>query len=192
MTNYYPGAGNLTSFHDGECYGSLELCFRSSLLCTLQTCDLTLAQMSYRPNLGGNVVFAALFGLCIVAQLVLGIRTKTWAFMTATILGLVLEIIGYIGRIMLHNNPFSYNAFIIYLVCLTIAPAFLSGAIYLCLSRIVVIYGESLSRFKPRTYTIVFCSCDFFSLLLQAVGGAIASTSETGSSSVSYSLLSKI
>lgn len=35
-------------------------------------------------------------------------------------------------------------------------------------------YGAHLSRFKPRTYTIVFVTCDILSLSLQAVGGAIA------------------
>lgn len=66
-----------------------------------------------------------------------------------------------------------------YLVCLTIAPAFLSAAIYLCLSRIVVAYGEQVSRFRARTYTIVFISCDFLALLLQAAGGGIASSADT-------------
>jgi RTA1 like protein len=41
-----------------------------------------------------------------------------------------------------------------YLITQTIAPAFLSAAIYLCLSRIVVVYGTQLFRFKPRTNTI--------------------------------------
>jgi hypothetical protein len=62
------------------------------------------------------------------------------------------------------------------LVTLTIGPAFLSGSIYLCLARIVVVFGQDLSRFKPRTYTITFMTCDFISLLLQAAGGAIASS----------------
>ena len=67
-----------------------------------------------------------------------------------------------------------------YLVCITIGPAFLSASIYLCLARLVVLYGESLSRFRPATYTIFFISCDFLSLLLQATGGAIASTAKPG------------
>lgn len=76
----------------------------------------------------------------------------------------------------MHFNPFNHDDFLMYLVALTIAPAFLSAAIYLCLSRIVIVYGTHLSRFRPRTYTIVFCSCDFISLLLQAVGGGIAAS----------------
>jgi hypothetical protein len=66
-----------------------------------------------------------------------------------------------------------------YLVTLTIGPAFLSASIYLCLARIVTAFGGHLSRFKPRTYTIVFMSCDLVSLVLQALGGAIAAGANT-------------
>ena len=63
-----------------------------------------------------------------------------------------------------------------YLVAMTVAPAFLSAAIYLCLGRIIVIYGEGISRLRPGTYTLIFVCCDFLSLLLQAAGGAITAT----------------
>lgn len=183
MTTFWPGT-NLTSYHDDSCFGNITLCIMSGEYCNLDNCDLTLAQIDYRPNLIGNGIVASFFALCILAQLVLGIRYKTWAFMGAINFGLVLEVVGYTGRIMLYRNPFDNNAFLIYLVCLTIAPALLSGAIYLCLARIIVVYGETLSRFKPRTYALSFSSCDFFSLLLQAVGGAIASVAND------YSLVS--
>lgn len=50
----------------------------------------------------------------------------------------------------------------------------MTAAIYLCLSRIVVLYGEHLSFFRPRTLAVVFMTSDFLSLILQAAGGAIA------------------
>ena len=82
---------------------------------------------------------------------------------------------------MLHNNPFTHGNFIMYLVTLTIAPALLTAAIYLCLARIVNVFGAHLSFFKPRTYTIVFCGCDLISLVLQALGGGIAATAHNDS-----------
>ena len=69
-----------------------------------------------------------------------------------------------------------------YLIGLTIGPAFLSGAIYLCLARIIVVYGRNISRIRPAWYTIAFICFDLFSLVLQAIGGAIASTSDSQSS----------
>lgn len=60
---------------------------------------------------------------------------------------------------------------------LTIAPVFLTAAIYLCLSRIIVIYGTHLAPLKPRAVSLLFMCSDFLSLVLQAAGGAIAETS---------------
>jgi hypothetical protein len=65
-----------------------------------------------------------------------------------------------------------------YLICLTIAPAFFTAAIYLCLGRIITVYGEEHSRLKPRTYTYLFVTCDLISLVLQAAGGAITSIAD--------------
>ncbi|KAL2861187.1 RTA1 domain-containing protein [Aspergillus lucknowensis] len=147
-------------------------------LCTLQTCPMSMASVEYIPVLWGNILFMALFGGAALVQIGLGIRYRTWTFMVAMVLGLAGEVVGYVGRVNLHDNPFDGDAFLTYLVCLTIAPAFLTAAIYLTLSRIVVAYGEKISFFKPRTYTITFITFDFIALLLQAIGGAIASTAD--------------
>lgn len=164
-------------------YGNITLLLNPNRLCNISICDLTLAHFTYIPNLAGNTLYAATFGVYIIINLFLGIRYKTWGYMVSMCLGLLGEVIGYISRILLHNNPFdpSGNNFIIYLVCLTIAPAFFSAAVYLCLGRIVVVYGENLSRFYPRTYTLIFCGCDIFSLVLQAAGGGIAANANTNS-----------
>lgn len=61
------------------------------------------------------------------------------------------------------------------IVCLTIAPAFLAAGIYLTLSRIVITFGPANSRIKPLSYPRIFIPCDFGSLLLQAIGGGMAS-----------------
>lgn len=63
---------------------------------------------------------------------------------------------------------------------ITIAPAFLSASIYLCLSRLAVACGTGVARFSPKTYTITFVCCDILSLALQATGGGLAATSKTG------------
>ena len=97
--------------------------------------------------------------------------------------GLGLEAVGYVGRIMARSNPFAFNPFLIYIICLTIAPAFLTAAIYLCLARIIVVYGEGNARFKPRTYSIVFMFSDFVALVLQGAGGGIAATASDGDAS---------
>lgn len=85
----------------------------------------------YLPTLAGNGIFAGIFGALVIGQLYLGIKHKTWGYMSAMILGLTLEIIGYVARVMLHNSPFDNNDFLMSLVCLTIAPALLSASVCL-------------------------------------------------------------
>ena len=180
-TLFIPTDG-LTGFnrHNHTGYGNLIL-LANPTLCNLTTCDLTLAPIAYIPSLAGNAFYCAIFGLYLFINIYLGIKHKTWGYGVAMFFGLVGEIVGYASRIALNKSPFdpTGNDFIIYIVCLTIAPAFLSAAIYLCLGRIVVVFGESISRFRPRTYTLIFCFCDFFSLVLQGAGGGIASTATT-------------
>ncbi|KAK3389578.1 putative RTA1 domain protein [Podospora didyma] len=153
--------------------------------CTVDTCSLEFSYSSYRLTFLGNLVYALVFAICLVAQLVYGFRHRTWGFTATFFCGLVLEILGYTGRMLMYYNPFKQTNFMLYLVPLTIAPAFLSAGIYLCLARIVVLYNTEkdaeVSRLKPRTYTLIFVACDFASLLLQAAGGAIASMADTTS-----------
>lgn len=145
-------------------------------LCTLDTCPMSMATIGYLPVLWGQILFIAIFGAALIAHIGLGIRYKTWTFSIAMFFGLIGEAVGYAGRISLHDNPFNGDAFLQYLVALTIAPAFLTAAIYLTLSRIVVAYGEKISYFKPRTYTITFITFDIIALVLQGLGGGIASS----------------
>ncbi len=120
---------NLThSYGHGVGYGN-ETLLADPSLCTLETCDLSLASFLYIPTLPGNAIFAGIFGVTIIAQLYLGIKHKIWGYMIAMLLGLLLEVVGYVGRIMLHNAPFDDNNFLMYLVTLTIAPALLSASV---------------------------------------------------------------
>ncbi|KAK9250323.1 RTA1 like protein-domain-containing protein [Lipomyces tetrasporus] len=150
--------------------------------CTLQTCTLAQAHFTYVPSLAGNAFFVGWFSLLIVLQVLLVIKYKIWGYFVAMSGGISLEILGYIGRIQMSYNPFTMSPYLLYMICLTTGPAFLSAAVYLCLSRIVVVYGEKLSRFKPRTYTLFFITFDVISLGLQGSGGGIAASADTQSS----------
>ncbi|KAG0649575.1 Himeic acid A biosynthesis cluster [Hyphodiscus hymeniophilus] len=93
--------------------------------------------------------------------------------------GLILEVLGYIGRLSMHYNVFNENLFLINIICLTIAPVFFTAAIYLTLARIIVYYGTYNSRLSPKAYSIVFMTSDVIALILQSVGGGIADEAST-------------
>ena len=81
--------------------------------CTLQTCSLDYARIEYIPSLAGNVTYLCFFAVILVAQLGLGFRYRTWGFLAGMFCGLVLEILGYVGRVQMHYNPFTFNPFLL-------------------------------------------------------------------------------
>lgn len=83
------------------------------IICTLQTCPIDWAYVHYIPSLGGNVTYLSIFTLLLFAQLYLGIRYKTWGFLTGMVVGGLLEIVGYLGRVLLHSDPFNFNYFLV-------------------------------------------------------------------------------
>jgi hypothetical protein len=84
------------------------------VVCTLHTCPLSEAIITYQPNIGGNASFLSLFGFLFLVQLYLGIRHKTWSYLVGMNMGLILEVVGYIGRLQLHVDPFNFNFFLEY------------------------------------------------------------------------------
>lgn len=152
--------------------------------CTKDTCPINLTIYQYAPSLAANATFLALFGLTGIIHLGQAVAyrrsTSPWTYSVPTVIGCIGEIIGYVGRIMEHFNPFSGNGFYIQICCLTIAPAFFTASIYFCLSDFVRLYDpeSKISRFRdPRTFAWIFIPCDIISLVLQAAGGGLAATS---------------
>ncbi|EXJ92864.1 hypothetical protein A1O3_01418 [Capronia epimyces CBS 606.96] len=142
-------------------------------------CPVEASIYGYLPSLGANGFFCGFFALGFFLNLGLGYRYKTWTYMVALSLGCLTETIGYIGRIIMHGNPFADSGFITQICCLIIAPAFNSAAIYLTLKHITLCFGAEFSFVKPRLYTYIFIVADLISLVLQAIGGALASTADT-------------
>jgi RTA1 like protein len=85
-------------------------------------CPVDLTIYGYYPNLGANAFFSAYFAIFLIANLVLGFRHRTWVFSSLVAIGCVSEMIGYIGRIMLHSNPWSNAGFEIQICTLIFAP----------------------------------------------------------------------
>lgn len=159
-------------------YDAPDNCTAISLECPVEG-----TTYGYYPSLGWNAFFVAWFGLAAIINLLLGIRYKTWTYMIAIFLGAAGECAGYVGRIMMHNNPWDDTGFQIQIVLLIFSPAFLAAGIYLTLKHVVINFGEEWSRLKPAWYTYIFIACDISSLVMQSAGGGIAATAEDGDQS---------
>lgn len=119
------------------------------------TCPVSKSFYGYTPALGPNVALLVIFSIALVAHGVQGIYYRAWGTLTAMGWGCICEVLGYAGRLMMHPNAFNLNGsanspitrgsvtkslqdcrFLIQICLLTIAPAFYSAAIYICLSRL--------------------------------------------------------
>ena len=76
-----------------------------------------------------------------------------------------------------YRNVWDQDGFLMQLVCLILAPSFISGAIDLVLTHVVLTFGSEYSRLPATWYTWLFIGLDAFSILLQAIGGGLASVS---------------
>ncbi len=137
-------------------------------------CPVELTTYGYYPNLSVNSFFIALFGLCLFVQLGLGTWRRTWTYLGVVAVGCFGEAVGYIGRVIMHSNPWSPAGFKTQICCLVLAPSFLAAGIYVTLKHLVLYCGPEHSRLKPRLYPWVFIGCDFGSIVLQAIGGGTA------------------
>lgn len=81
--------------------------------CTLDICPIQSSVYGYRPNLAVNVLFTALFAIAFVIHVYLGIRWRRWFFMACMLLGCICAVGGYIGRVMMYYNPWSFAAFML-------------------------------------------------------------------------------
>ncbi|KAF4997801.1 hypothetical protein FGRMN_3595 [Fusarium graminum] len=147
--------------------------------CTLDTCPIEASILRYQPNIPANAVFISVFGLSIVIHAFQGIKMRTWGFMASMMAGCILEIIGYVGRFIIHDNPFDFNGFLMQIICITVAPVFFSAAIYVLLSQVINFVDPNISRFPPKYFYWIFIPSDIISLILQAVGGALSCVAST-------------
>ncbi|KAG4270121.1 hypothetical protein FPRO04_11813 [Fusarium proliferatum] len=136
--------------------------------CTLELCPIEMSVYGYRPSLPANITFAALFTFATFAHAYLGFKWKTPWFMWCMILSCTHEVTGYIARILLWINPWSFGAFITQIIAITQAPVFYCAAIYVTLGQSIEHYGPSLARFPTKYFAWVFVPMDIISLILQA------------------------
>ncbi|KAI8628605.1 parasitic phase-specific protein PSP-1 [Xylariaceae sp. FL1651] len=151
--------------------------FGPDATCTLELCPIEYSIFQYRPSLAANTTFIVLYFILLLLHLGLGLRFKSWWFMGCMMAGCASNILGYGGRVLLWENPFSFAGFLIQIIFVGSAPVFYSAAIYVTITKTVEKLDESLSRIKPKLYYIIFIICDVVALTLQAVGGAVSTVS---------------
>jgi len=80
--------------------------------CTLELCPVEWSILGYEPSLAANGAFIALFAIAMVFHIIEGIWWRQWWFMICMVLGCLDEMMGYVGRMILNGNPFSFAGFL--------------------------------------------------------------------------------
>lgn len=75
-------------------------------------CPADGSPLGYAPNMAASVAFMGIFSLSLFGHTFLGCKYRTWSFMTAMLLGSSSEVVGYLGRILMHNNPYRLSTFV--------------------------------------------------------------------------------
>jgi hypothetical protein len=130
---------------------------------------------NYVPTEYVGAIFVALYGLSTLIHIGQMFRYRLWWLLPTAVLAGTAEVIGWSGRLWSSKNPLLQTPFLIQISTTIIAPTPLVAANFLILGIIIRRLGSHYSRLSPRWYTIIFCSFDIVSLVVQAVGGAMAS-----------------
>ena len=87
---------------------------------------------------------------------------------------LVVEVIGYAGRIWSHYDPMAIGGFVIQAILILVAPALYAASIYMILGRLIrTMNAQHLSIIPVNQLTKIFVTGDIVSFTLQAGGGGI-------------------
>ena len=141
-------------------------------------CPVEATTYGYRPNLAANIIFLTVFSILVLAHFPLAWRYRLWGYSFAVASGSFLELLGFGGRIMMNDNPWSEDGFRLQIVCLVLAPSFIAAGVYLTLKHLVIYFGPEHSRIKPKFYTWIFIGCDAASIIIQAIGGGVAAAAD--------------
>ncbi|EMG50713.1 hypothetical protein G210_1445 [Candida maltosa Xu316] len=128
----------------------------------------------HRLSRPANIIFLVIFAITLLITILMWYKSRYWWFNVAWTFGLALEFLGYLGRVLSFGDMTNFDFYVLQLVCLTLSPVFLMAGIYFLFGQLVVIHGLHFSILKPMFYSYIFITCDVVSLVVQAVGGALA------------------
>ncbi|KAJ3543828.1 hypothetical protein NM688_g5816 [Phlebia brevispora] len=131
----------------------------------------------YTPSTSTSLIFVTLFSITTLLHLIQLVKYRLWWLIPTILLGGVGEIIGWSGRVWSSFNVDASDPYMMQIVCTIIAPTPFVAAIFITFGRLVRRLGERYSWLTPRSYSVIFLTCDIVSLVVQAAGGAIASGS---------------
>ncbi|KAL9946758.1 hypothetical protein D7B24_008378 [Verticillium nonalfalfae] len=129
----------------------------------------------YTPSLPAAIVSVAIFAALTAVHVWRMSRARAFYF-TPFVIGGILQVIGYCGRIWGHFDKLSIPGFIVQAIPILVAPALYAASIYMILGRLIrTLRAEHLSLLPVDWVTRIFVTGDVVAFSLQAAGGGIQS-----------------
>lgn len=144
------------------------------------TCPVEGGFYGYKPNVGGNAVLLAAFAVLILVALYLGVRLRTPVFSATLATGMLLEALGFLGRVLLNGSPDSQSFFVLSLLGTLLGPVCVCGAIFLTLPHILTVYGDHLSPLRPVLVGIIFYGLAAIAAVIQVIGAVYVANDMNG------------
>ena len=119
--------------------------------CNLKLCPLEWSVFRYQPSIPANATLLAIFGVLLLIHATLGVKFKTNGYMVCMLAGCVLQIVGYSGRIILHDNPFDFNAFLMQISKWTLGLRVKIES--------SMLNGNQFALQLRRSSTVLLCTC---------------------------------
>ncbi|KAF9479945.1 RTA1 like protein, partial [Pholiota conissans] len=130
----------------------------------------------YFPSKSAAITFIVFYGVSTLLHLGQAAYYHMWWLIPTACLCGLLEVIGWSGRLWSAFSPPLSSPFEMQITATIIAPTPLLAANFVIFGAIIQLLGTQYSRLSPKWYTILFCTCDVISLVVQAVGGGKAAT----------------
>ncbi|KAL1744578.1 RTA1 like protein-domain-containing protein [Schizophyllum fasciatum] len=121
------------------------------------------------------VLFLVLFGISTALHIGEAAMTRTWYIYPTAVLAGGLELLGWAGRYASSQDVTQKWAFQAQIICTIVGPTPLLAANFVVLGHIIEILGPAYSRLSPKRYGYIFCTGDVVSLVVQGLGGGVAS-----------------
>lgn len=143
--------------------------------CTPGTCPVEEGFLSEPPSLAGAAIILVAFSILVPVNLWVGARCKTTAYTLTLVTGLLVEVMGYAGRLLLRSDLASKTYFVLFLFGTVVGPTLITAAIFTILPHILAVYGVDLSITpKPVWLNYFFVFFEAFTLFFQALGSVFA------------------
>ena len=149
--------------------------------CTLATCPVKGGWLSSPPPIEGTAFILAAFATLVPINLWIGAISGTTVYSLSMSLGLIMEVVGYSGRLLLREDLTSKSFLVMSLFGTAVGPTLITAAIYTILPHILALYGSDLSTpLEPVWLGYFFLALDGFTVAYQVVGCGFAARGYNG------------